>query len=162
VFPEASLDAARRVLAACRALGWRVATVESCTGGLVAGCLTAIAGSSDVVERGLVTYTEQAKQDLAGVPAALLAAHGAVSEPVARAMAEGAVARSPVDLAVSVTGLAGPGVSTEALPVGLVFLATARRGHETRCERHVFPGDRTAVRLAAVAQALAMLLARAG
>ncbi len=151
--------AARRLLEACRARKLRLATAESCTGGLIAGTLTEIAGSSDVVERGFVTYSNEAKTELVGVPAAMIAAHGAVSEEVAHAMAEGALAHAPVDLAVSVTGIAGPGGATPGKPVGLVYLGIVRRGRGApKVERHVFPGDRTAVRRASVARALAMLL----
>jgi len=134
-----------------------VATAESCTGGLIAAALTAVAGSSDVVERGFVTYTDEAKSEMLGVPAALIAENGAVSEPVARAMAEGALAHSRAGLAVSVTGIAGPGGATASKPVGLVHLAVARTGQATRHRRRVFDGDRDAVRLAATAQALDMM-----
>ena len=135
-----------------------IATAESCTGGLIAAALTDIPGSSHVVERGFVTYTNEAKTEMLGVPAALIAENGAVSEPVARAMAEGALKHSRADLAVSVTGIAGPGGATASKPVGLVHLAVARTGHATRHVRQVFDGDRDAVRLAAAGQALDMLL----
>src|SRR6185312_13447885 len=108
---------AEAVLRLCRAAKLRLATAESCTGGLVAASLTAIAGSSDVVERGFVTYSNEAKTELLGVPAPLIAAHGAVSAEVALAMAEGALAHAPVDLAVSITGIAGPGGATPGKPV---------------------------------------------
>jgi len=114
-----------------RAKGLMVATAESCTGGLVAGTLTEIAGSSDVFERGFVTYSNEAKADMLGVPADLIAAHGAVSEPVARAMAAGAIAMSRADLAVSVTGVAGPGGGSAEKPVGLVHFGASRRGGDT-------------------------------
>jgi len=152
------LAQAEAVLAACRAAGLTVATAESCTGGLIAGALTAIAGSSDVVERGFVTYSNEAKTEMLGVPAALIDAEGAVSAAVARRMAEGALANSRADLAVSVTGIAGPGGGTDQKPVGLVWFGLARRGAATRAVRHVFPGDRGAVRQAAVGVALALLL----
>ncbi len=148
---------AASLLARCRAAGVMVATAESCTGGLVAASLTAVADSSMVVDRGFVTYSIAAKTELLGVPAALIAAEGAVSEAVARAMAEGALLRSHAQLAVSVTGLAGPGGGTAEKPVGLVWLACAHRGHDTVAARHVFPGDRASVRRAAVAAALGML-----
>ena len=151
------LRAAEAVLAACRAAGIKVATAESCTGGLIAAALTAIAGSSDVVDRGFVTYSNAAKTEMLGVPAALIAAEGAVSEPVARAMAEGALRHSAAALAVSVTGIAGPGGGSADKPVGLVWFACARRGGAVRTLRHVFPGDRTDVRRASVAQALRLL-----
>jgi len=146
------------VLDAARAARLHIATAESCTGGLVIGCLTEIAGSSDVVERGYVTYANEAKRAMLGVPAALIDRVGAVSEEVARAMAEGALARAPADLAVAVTGIAGPGGATPSKPIGLVHLAVARRGRPTRHERQVFPGDRAAIRQAAVARALDLLL----
>lgn len=148
---------AASVLDSCRRHGLLIATAESCTGGLIAGCLTAVAGSSDVVDRGFVTYTNAAKTEMLGVPAALIDAHGAVSEPVARAMAEGALARSTADIAVAVTGIAGPGGGSAEKPVGLVHLAVARTGLPTRHRRAVFDGDRDAVRAATVAAALELV-----
>ncbi|HEX7006243.1 MAG TPA: nicotinamide-nucleotide amidohydrolase family protein [Alphaproteobacteria bacterium] len=156
-FSEPLLAKARSALDAARGARLRIATAESCTGGLVIACLTEIAGSSDVVERGFVTYSNEAKTAMLGVPATLIRSHGAVSEPVARAMAEGALAQAPADLAVSITGIAGPGGATPSKPVGLVHLAVARRGRPTRHERHVFSGDRAAIREAAVARALDLL-----
>ena len=152
---------ARQVLEAARARGVMIATAESCTGGLVAAALTDIAGSSVVVERGFVTYSNAAKRDLLGVPAELIERHGAVSEPVVRAMADGALAASPADLAVAVTGVAGPGGGTPDKPVGLVWFATAMRGAETRSTERRF-GDlgRRAVRLEATRTALQLLLER--
>ncbi|WP_316976404.1 CinA family protein [Shumkonia mesophila] len=157
MFPPPLLRLAEAVLAACRAHGLRLATAESCTGGLIAGALTAVAGSSDVVERGFVTYTNESKSAMLGVPAPLIAAHGAVSEPVARAMAEGTLAHSPADLAVAVTGIAGPAGGTPEKPVGLVHLAAARRGGPTWHERYIFAGDRAAVREQTVEIALRMV-----
>ena len=160
---SADLDMlAAAVLETCRAAGLMVATAESCTGGLIAGALTEVAGSSDVVERGFVTYSDEAKQTLLGVPTRLFDTVGAVSKEVARAMAEGAVARSEAQLAVSVTGIAGPGGGTETKPVGLVHMAIAREGWETLDFRDVFPGDRSEVRAAAVVAALQRLRAAAG
>ena len=156
------LDQATAVLDACRARGLMLATAESCTGGLIVAALTAIAGSSDVVERGFVTYSNAAKTEMLGVPEALIAAEGAVSAPVARAMAAGALARSRASIAVSVTGVAGPGGGTEAKPVGLVWFGLAVRGGAVVSERRVFPGDRAAVRAATVAHALALIAAAAG
>jgi nicotinamide-nucleotide amidase len=150
---------AEALLAACRARGVTLATAESCTGGLIAAALTEIAGSSDVVERGFVTYSNAAKGDLLGVPMTLIEAHGAVSEDVARAMAEGGLARSRATICVSVTGIAGPGGATATKPVGLVHLACARAGRATSHERHVFPGDRRAVRLASVEAAFRLVRA---
>jgi nicotinamide-nucleotide amidase len=160
--PDSLAQQAKAVLDACRAHKLHVTTAESCTGGLVAAALTEIAGSSDVFERGFVTYADEAKAELLGVPQAMLKAHGAVSEPVARAMAEGALARVlRTELSVAITGIAGPSGGTPEKPVGLVFIASARRGGATRCERHVFKGDRRGVRLASAARALVMLLERA-
>ena len=134
---EDILRASEALLELCRAAGLMVATVESCTGGLLAGALTSIAGSSDVVERGLVTYTNEAKTELASVPAELIEAHGAVSEEVARAMAKGGLANSRADIAVGITGVAGPGGGSEKKPVGLVHIAAARRGGATLHRRCV-------------------------
>ena len=154
MLPETTLDQARNLLAALEARGETLATAESCTGGLIAAALTAIAGSSSVVMAGFVTYSNAAKMRMVGVREATLAAHGAVSEAVAREMAEGALAQAEVDVALSCTGIAGPGGATPGKPVGLVFIGCARRGGATVVERHVFPGDRAAVRAATVAAAL--------
>ncbi|CAA7626109.1 CinA family protein [Magnetospirillum sp. SS-4] len=149
---------AAEVLAAFEARGLMLATAESCTGGMVAAALTAIAGSSKVVERGFVTYSNQAKTEMLGVPAILIESHGAVSEAVARAMADGALARSRADVAIAITGIAGPGGGTAQKPVGLVHLARAERGGTTAHRSEIFAGDRDAVRLAAAMTALTMLL----
>ncbi len=148
---------AHDILEACRARGLKVAVAESCTGGLIAGALTAVAGSSAVFERGFVTYSNRAKVDLLGVSPDLLAAEGAVNEAVARAMAEGALAAAPVDLALGVTGIAGPGGGSDLRPVGLVHMACARRGAGTLHETDRFSGDRDAVREATVTTALRLL-----
>ena len=153
------LEEAERLLEACRAKGVRLATAESCTGGLIAAALTAIAGSSDVVDRGFVTYSNAAKAELLGVPLPLIEQVGAVSAEVARLMAEGAVQRSTADIAVAVTGVAGPGGGSPEKPVGLVWLGLARRGGPTAVERQVFPGDRAGVRSATVARAFALIRA---
>jgi nicotinamide-nucleotide amidase len=153
---------AESVLAACRAKRLTLATAESCTGGMIAAALTDIAGSSDVVERGVVSYSNAAKSELLGVPPSLIVTHGAVSAEVAEAMAAGALQRSAVDLTVAVTGIAGPGGATPGKPVGLVWLGCGRRGGKVAVESHVFPGDRAAVRLAATRRALELLLAAAG
>ena len=157
MFDHEMREAAERVLLACRTRKLKVVTAESCTGGLVAATLTAIAGSSDVVERGFVTYANEAKREMLGVPWDALLGHGAVSEPVARAMAAGALAHSQADIAVSVTGVAGPGGGSAEKPIGLVHPAAVRSGHEPIAERHVFPGDRDAIRRVSVLTALAML-----
>jgi len=152
-----TLGEAAALLDALQAQGLTLATAESCTGGLIAAALTAIAGSSATVLAGYVTYSNEAKTRMVGVPEATLAAHGAVSEPVARCMADGALADAGAQLAVSCTGIAGPSGGSAAKPVGLVFIGCARRGRETRVERHVFAGDRTAIRAATVDAAFAMI-----
>jgi nicotinamide-nucleotide amidase len=158
MFSEHLLSLARDVLDRARTKGLRIATAESCTGGLIAGLLTEIAGSSDVFERGFVTYSNEAKEQMLGVPAALLAAHGAVSEPVALAMAEGALRHSSADIAAAVTGIAGPGGGSAEKPVGLVYIAAARKGRAPLVRRHLF-GDigREQVRLRTVEEALEAL-----
>lgn len=161
MFDAETLGLARLVLDTCRARGWRLATAESCTGGLVAAALTAIAGSSDVVERGFVTYSNEAKSQLLGVPPETIATHGAVSAETAAAMARGAVVRAPVDLAISVAGVAGPGGGSAAKQVGLIIFGLARRDGAWRAERQVFDGDRAAVRQAALQKALRLLEAEA-
>lgn len=138
--------------------GLKIATAESCTGGLIAASLTDIPGSSDVFERGFVTYSNESKTELLGIPASLIAEHGAVSEQVARAMSEGALAHSPADVAIAVTGIAGPGGGTAEKPVGLVYVAAAQRGGGQSVQRHLFDGDRESVRLSTVRAALAMAL----
>ncbi|MDP2005933.1 MAG: CinA family protein [Rubrivivax sp.] len=143
-----------------RARGWRMATAESCTGGLIAAACTAVAGSSDWFERGFVTYSNAAKTELLGVLPSLIAAHGAVSEEVALAMASGALTHAPVDLAVAVTGIAGPGGAVPGKPVGTVWLAWGTAGG-LQAERLQLAGDRTAVRWATVQAALRRLRERA-
>jgi nicotinamide-nucleotide amidase len=159
MLPAALMQRAPDILAALRARAWRLAAAESCTGGLITAALTAVAGSSDVVERGFVTYSNAAKMEMLGVPAALIAAHGAVSEKVAAAMAEGAVAHSSADIAVSVTGIAGPGGATQDKPVGLVWFGCAVRDRGVHTQSRVFAGDRAAVRASAVAVAFDTILA---
>jgi nicotinamide-nucleotide amidase len=151
---------------ALRARGQRIATAESCTGGLVAALCTSVAGSSDWFERGFVTYSNEAKTEMLGVDASLITSHGAVSEPVARAMAAGALANSAADLALAVTGIAGPGGATPGKPVGLVWIALAARGAggavSVTAEQRIWPGDRTAVRSATVQWGIERLLALVG
>jgi nicotinamide-nucleotide amidase len=141
-----------------RAKGLRIATAESCTGGLIAAACTAVAGSSEWFERGFVTYSNEAKHESIGVDAALIAAHGAVSGEVARAMAEGALAHSHAQIAVAVTGVAGPGGGTRAKPVGTVWLAVCTAGVDTDVELLNLHGDRAAIRAATVHVALQRLL----
>jgi nicotinamide-nucleotide amidase len=149
-----------RVLNACRARGWTLATAESCTGGLVAGALTEIAGSSDVLDRGFVTYSNAAKMQMLGVSEETLEKFGAVSRQTAEAMANGALERAGVDLAVSITGIAGPGGGSDTKPVGLVYLTAAVRSSQTRIERQMLYGDigRSEIRRRSVLDALNMLL----
>lgn len=146
---------------ALRAGGLKLATAESCTGGLIAAACTAVAGSSDWFERGFVTYSNEAKTESLGVDAALIAGRGAVSAEVARAMADGALAHSRADLAVAVTGIAGPTGATPGKPVGTVWLAVARRGAATQTELLNLRGDRAAIRAQTVEHALQRLIARA-
>lgn len=157
---ERGLDTlAETILATCREKGVKLATAESCTGGLIAALLTSVAGSSDVFERGFVTYSNEAKHEAIGVPEDLILRHGAVSGEVARAMAEGAIRFSDADLAVSVTGIAGPGGGSAEKPVGLVHIAGARRSDGmVHQEEHRF-GDigRDAVRNATVRAALRLI-----
>jgi nicotinamide-nucleotide amidase len=161
IFPTEILMLARLVLEECRERRLRIVTAESCTGGLVAGALTEIAGSSDVVDRGFVTYSNRAKEKVLGVPGDLLADMGAVSEPVARMMAEGALDASDAHIAVAITGVAGPGGGTALKPVGLVHFATARANGPILHRRELF-GDlgRETVRLESLRTALEMLRER--
>ena len=158
---QEAFDRAATLIETCRNAGLMVATVESCTGGLVSAGITAVSGSSDVLDRGFVTYSNEAKNELVGVPLDLIEAHGAVSAEVAQAMAEGGVKNSNAQIAVSLTGVAGPGGGTDAKPVGLVHFACAREGRETVLFHEIFPGDRNAVREASVLQALGMMIAAA-
>ena len=152
------IERASELLDLCRARKLKIVAAESCTGGLVAATLTEIAGSSDVFERGFVTYSNQAKIAMLGVPAAVLEAHGAVSRETAEAMAAGALAHAPADLAVSITGIAGPGGAVPGKPVGLVHFGGATRGGRLlHRERRYGDIGRAEVRHASVVEALAML-----
>ena len=158
MFSDPLLDQAARVLQMYRAASLKLATAESCTGGLVAALLTAIPGSSDVVERGFVTYSNEAKSEMLGVPAALIRDQGAVSEEVARAMAEGAVAHSGAHVAVSITGVAGPGGGTDAKPVGLVHFGCGVKGGATLHQEMRFGVlTRDEIRMKSVEVALTLL-----
>jgi nicotinamide-nucleotide amidase len=150
--------AATRVLELARVRGLKIATAESCTGGLVAAALTDVAGSSDVVDRGFVTYSNAAKQAMLGVPAKTLKRHGAVSAQTAAAMAKGALKNSQADLTVAITGIAGPGGGSKEKPVGLVYFAAAKRGGRAVARsRHYGEIGRSRVRERSVAEALALL-----
>lgn len=147
------------VLEACRARGILLATAESCTGGLIVASLTDIGGSSDVVDRGFITYSNEAKQAMLGIPMEVIAAHGAVSEEVALAMAAGALQHSRAGIAVAVTGVAGPGGGSAAKPVGLVWFGVALKGQAPQAVRHVFPDQgRASIRQNAVETALDLVL----
>lgn len=160
MFPTDIHDLAEEVIQAAAEKGLMIATAESCTGGLVAGALTEIAGASAVIDRGFVTYSNAAKSDLLGVPAALIEAHGAVSEPVARVMAEGAVARSAAQVSVAITGIAGPGGGSAEKPVGLVHFAAAGPTGVIHLEQRFGDLGRETVRLESVRMALRLLVGR--
>lgn len=160
MFDDDVLTLAAAVLDGMRERGLKLVTAESCTGGLIAAALTEIAGSSDVLERGFVTYSNEAKAENLGVPEALLRLKGAVSPEVARAMAEGALARSAADVSLAVTGIAGPAGGSEKKPVGLVYIASAVAHGETKVEEHRFAGDRAAVRRETVIAALKLVAVR--
>jgi len=152
------LAAARDLLDVCRERGLRIATAESCTGGLVAGVLTEIAGASDVVERGFVVYSNAAKESMLGVSASTLKRYGAVSAETAIAMAAGALKNSEADISVAITGIAGPGGGTKQKPVGLVHFAVARRNHKGIARRRLYGKiGRRRVRERSVAEALELL-----
>ncbi|MBL8645099.1 MAG: CinA family protein [Rhodospirillaceae bacterium] len=155
--PVDLLDLAKTVLVAAKAAGKKITTAESCTGGLVSSCITAIPGSSAAFECGYVTYSNEAKSQMLGVPRDAIAQYGAVSDVTAAAMAEGALAQSNADIAVAVTGIAGPDGGTKEKPVGLVYLAVAQRGKDAQVKRYVFAGTRTDIRRATVAAALELL-----
>jgi nicotinamide-nucleotide amidase len=161
MFPLEIATLARLLVDEARSRQLRIVTAESCTGGLVAGAICAVAGASDVFERGFVTYSNRAKQELLGVPGDLIADCGAVSEPVARMMAEGALENSNAHLAVAITGVAGPGGGTPLKPVGTVHIATARANEALMHQAHLFDDPtREGVQLASVQAALEALRAR--
>jgi len=148
-------DLARRLGEALGARGWRLAVAESCTGGGLGWVLTSVPGSSTWFDRGFITYSNAAKEQLLGVPGALLARHGAVSAATVRAMARGALARSDAQVAIAVSGIAGPGGGTPARPVGTVWMAWVAPGLDPLAKRWHFAGDRDAVRRQAISEALA-------
>ena len=159
VIREGLLQEAEALLASCRRSGVKLATAESCTGGLIASTLTAIPGSSDVVDRGFVTYSNAAKTEMLGVAEELIARVGAVSREIAERMAEGALRRSLADVAVSVTGVAGPDGGSAEKPVGLVWFGIAARGSPVRAESRLFAGDRAAIRESTVGHAFGLIRA---
>ena len=156
--PADLVELAKEVLGAAKAQKKRIVTAESCTGGLLGACLTALPGSSDVVDCGFITYSNESKSRLLGVPRDAIADLGAVSDVVASAMAEGALAQTTADMAVSITGIAGTGGGTKEKPVGLVYMALAHVGRDALVKRYVFAGTRSDVRRAAVGAAMELLL----
>ena len=158
MFSTKLLKLAEKVVTVCEKNNLRLATAESCTGGLISGCITAVSGASVILHCGFVTYTNQSKIKLLGVPANILTKHGAVSEIVAKSMANGAINSSDADISVAVTGIAGPKGGTKDKPVGLVHLSAARKDCKTLHERHLFDGDREAIRLQSVKTAFRLLL----
>ncbi len=156
MFSNTHINKATTLLDAYRRKGLKLATAESCTGGLISSLLTEISGSSDVFECGFVTYSNESKIKLLGIDATLIENHGAVSEEVAIAMAKGALAKTGADVAVSVTGIAGPTGGTEEKPVGLVYIAVATRDN-VFCTKNIFTGDRNNIRESSVTKALEML-----
>jgi len=160
IFPHTALDRAAQALQLASAQAVRIATAETCTAGLVSSCLTSVPGASKTFERGFVLYHDSAKTTGLGLPEAVSREYGAVSAEVTKCLAEGAIAHSTADVSVAVTGYAGPGGGNEKNPVGTVYVAAARKGAETLVERHVFSGDRDAVRIQAVGAALMLLVRR--
>ena len=161
MFSKELLDRAARALELARSQGVRIATAETCTAGLVSACLTSVPGASQVFERGFVLYYDSAKASGLGVAESISRTHGAVSAEVTRGLAEGALAHSSAGVTVAITGYAGPGGGNAKNPVGTVYVAAARKDADTLVERHVFSGDRDAVRLQAVGAALDILIRRA-
>ncbi len=157
MFDEQLLYDANQILELCKRSDIRLATAESCTGGLIISCLTEIPGSSDVIDRGFITYSNEAKIELLGVPNLLIALHGSVSEEVAIAMSEGALSRSMSDITIAVTGVAGPGGGTTDKPVGLVHYACSGRGRSSYTLQQNFPGSRSAIRDATVQTAFSII-----
>jgi nicotinamide-nucleotide amidase len=160
VFPQATLDRAAQALQLASARAVRIVTAETCTAGLVSSCLTSVPGASKTFERGFVLYHDSAKATGLGVSETVSRQFGAVSAEVTKGLAEGALARSTAGVSVAVTGYAGPGGGNEKNPVGTVYVAATLKDAETLVERHVFPGDRDAVRIQAVGAALALLVQR--
>jgi nicotinamide-nucleotide amidase len=160
IFPHTALDRAAQALQLASTQGVRIVTAETCTAGLVSSCLTSVPGASKTFERGFVLYHDSAKATGLGVPEAVSRQYGAVSAEVTKGLAEGALAHSTAGVSVAVTGYAGPGGGNEKNPVGTVYVAAARKGAETLAERHVFSGDRDAVRIQAVGAALTLLVRR--
>jgi nicotinamide-nucleotide amidase len=158
MFPKDITELTIELIAKCRRNNIKIATAESCTGGLIAGCLTSVSGSSDVFERGFSTYSNQSKNEMLGVSMEAIIANGAVSNHVAKAMCEGVLNNAPVQLTIAVTGIAGPGGGSPDKPVGTVEIASACTWKETISQHYLFEGDRNAVRLSTVREAIKIML----
>ncbi len=156
-FPENLMGLAEEAISACRNAGLRLAVAESCSGGLIAGCLTAVAGASEVLERGFVVYSNKSKVDMLGVSEALIEINGAVSSEVACAMAQGCVEHSSAGIGIAVTGIAGPGGASPGKPVGTVYIAASGKDAATTHQGHLFEGNRASVRRQTVESALKMI-----
>ena len=160
MFPTELIELTNKLNSACRKNDIKIATAESCTAGLIAGCLTSVAGSSDVFERGFNTYSNDAKSELLSIPMGMITTYGAVSRAIAIAMCEGALKNAPVHLTISVTGIAGPGGGTIEKPVGTVHMASARVGKPTIEESYLFDGNRDQIRLSTIKKALELMLSQ--
>ena len=160
MFPKELTELTNKLISNCRNQDIKIATAESCTGGLIAGCLTSISGSSDVFERGFNTYSNNAKVEMLDVPIDMIIARGAVSETVAIAMCEGALKNAPVQLTVSVTGIAGPAGGTHEKPVGTVYMASARDGRDTVSKCYIFDGNRDKIRVSTIKKAIEIMLSQ--
>jgi len=160
MFPKELTELTNKLISSCRNQDIKIATAESCTGGLIAGCLTSISGSSDVFERGFNTYSNNAKVEMLDVPIDMIIAHGAVSETVAIAMCEGALKNAPVQLTVSVTGIAGPAGGTHEKPIGTVYIASARDRRDTVSKCYIFDGNRDKIRVSTIKKAIEIMLSQ--
>lgn len=158
MFPEDIIELTKTLITNCRKQKIKIATAESCTGGLIAACLTSLSGSSDVFERGFNTYSNNSKVEMLNVPMDMIIEYGAVSEPVSIAMSKGALENAPVQLTVSVTGIAGPSGGSIEKPVGTVYIASVRAEKPTVKERYIFQGNRDEIRIATIREAIKMML----
>jgi nicotinamide-nucleotide amidase len=161
MFPDKLISLAEEVLACLKSKGLMIATAESCTGGLIASLITSIPGSSEIFDRGFITYSNQAKIDILKIPSALIGSKGAVSEEVAYAMADGVLNNTHADISISVTGIAGPGGGSEEKPVGLVYIGLGARNNKIIVEKNIFQGSRDEIRIATVERAVNLLLSSA-
>ena len=160
MFPKELVVLTNRLISACLEKEIKLAVAESCTGGLISACITSVAGSSNVFERGFTTYSNDAKSEMLDIPLDMIVTHGAVSEPLARAMCEGALIKAPVQLTAAVTGIAGPSGGTIEKPVGTVHIASARVGKDTMQRCYLFKGSRDEIRISTIKNALEMMLSQ--